>query len=45
MIGMGVLAFGIDAGWYAIVAVFFEEYCKESTKIKPQLIDRIVGSY
>ena len=44
MIGMGVLAFGIDAGWYAIVAVFFGGSIAKSLQNKAQLIDRIVGS-
>ena len=44
MIGMGVLAFGIDAGWYAIVAVFFGGSIAKNLQNKSQLIDRIVGS-
>ena len=44
MIGMGVLAFGIDAGWYAIVAVFFGGSIAKNLQNKAQLIDRIVGS-
>lgn len=43
MIGMGVLAFGIDAGWYAIVAVFFGGSIAKNLQNKSQLIDRIVG--
>ena len=44
MIGMGVLAFGIDAGWYAIVAVLFGGSIAKNLQNKAQLIDRIVGS-
>ena len=44
MIGMGVLAFGIDAGWYAIVAVFFGGSIAKNLQNQALLIDRIVGS-
>ena len=43
MVGMGVLAFGIDAGWYAIVAVFFGGSIAKNLQNKSQIIDRIVG--
>tara|TARA_B100002051_G_C16733923_1_gene639960 strand:- start:147 stop:746 length:600 start_codon:yes stop_codon:yes gene_type:complete len=41
--GMGVLAFGIDAGWYAIVAVFFGGSIAKHLQSKSEMIDRLVG--
>ena len=42
--GMGILAFGLDAGWYAIVAVFFGGSIAKHLQSKSEIIDRLVGA-
>ena len=42
-LGMGVLAFGIDAGWYAVVAVLFGGRIAKHLQSKSIIIDRMVG--
>ena len=44
MVGMGSLAFAIDAAWYAIVAVLLSSTLATSLQNHAQTVDRIVGA-